>query len=85
MKFFLLICLGDHRIDINYFGLALSGSPYVCKAWDSSKVIVSNVRSGRVGVSNVFNGKFYGFKHIEVLLINTITSLRFEKQILFIP
>lgn len=47
--------LGDHTIEINCFGLLIPQSPFTAKAWDVSKVVVSNVTNGRVGCQSTFN------------------------------
>jgi len=45
---------GNYTIDISYFGQPLSGSPFEAKVWDASKLIVSNVSQGRVGIRSTF-------------------------------
>lgn len=57
MKLMCCWCLGDYIIEISCFGLPIPASPFTAKAWDVSKVVVSNVTAGRVGCQSMFNSK----------------------------
>lgn len=46
---------GDYRIEVNYFNQPINGSPFIAKAWDINKVLVTNITSGRVGHQSSFN------------------------------
>ena len=48
---------GDYKIDVKYRDQPIPGSVFTAKAWDASTVIVSNIRPGRIGKPNYFNGK----------------------------
>lgn len=46
---------GEYRIEVSYFSQPIPGSPFVAKAWDVNKVIVSNIATGRVGTQSNFS------------------------------
>ena len=52
---FFSYALGDHAVEVKYGDLPIYGSPFVAKAYDSTKVLVTDVRNGVVGKSVYFN------------------------------
>lgn len=48
--------VGAHSISVEYNGHAVSGTPYVAKAYDSSRVLVGHVPKGHVGNTFQFTG-----------------------------
>lgn len=46
---------GDYKVDISYFGQPIPNSPFTVKAWDASKVIVTDVATSHVGSLTAFN------------------------------
>lgn len=48
--------VGAHSISVEYNGHAVNGTPYVAKAYDSSKVLVGHVPKGHVGNTFQFTG-----------------------------
>ncbi len=43
------VLVGDHQVEVKMGDVQVQGSPFVIKAYDVSKVVVSNVTSGFVG------------------------------------
>ena len=54
---FTVLFLGDYKVDVKYRNQAIPGSVFTAKAWDASAVIVTNIRPGRMGKPNYFNGE----------------------------
>lgn len=54
--------VGAHSISVEYNGHAVNGTPYVAKAYDSSKVLVGHVPKGHVGNTFQFTGTAIIFK-----------------------
>jgi len=54
----LYLFVGDHQVDICYFGQTIPSSPFVAKVWDASKVVVAPITSARAGVQSAFCGTF---------------------------
>lgn len=50
--------VGEHRIMVNYRGVAVAGSPFGCKVYDCKAIKVKNVEKGVVGKPVTFIGKF---------------------------
>jgi len=50
--------VGDHQIDVSYFGQTVQSSPFTAKVWDASKVIVAPIAAARVGVQSSFCSMF---------------------------
>ena len=48
---------GDHSVEIKYADLPIHGSPFVVKAYDSTKVRVTDVNNGVVGKFVYFSSK----------------------------
>lgn len=46
--------IGEHIIDIGYFGEPICDSPFTVRAWDPAGVIVSNVTPGIISMESVF-------------------------------
>ena len=44
-------------MEMLYFGQLVPGSPFIAKAWDASKVNVSNISPGRIGKPSYFKSK----------------------------
>lgn len=49
--------LGDHAIEIKYADVPIHGSPFVVKAYDATKVRVTDVNNGVVGKFVFFSSK----------------------------
>jgi hypothetical protein len=58
IDFWVVFFTGDHQIEIIYFGQPIPGSPFVAKVWDPTKVIVSPIPSGCVGIPSTFCSKY---------------------------
>ena len=56
---FVLHVSGEHKIELRYFGQVVPGSPFTAKAWDASKVAVSNISPGRIGKPSHFSSKLF--------------------------
>jgi len=52
------VITGEYFIEVTYFGQQIPGSPFVSKAWDISKVTVSDLRAGRVGYESTFKSRW---------------------------
>lgn len=51
--------IGEYKVDVVYFGQPISNSPFTVKAWDSSKVIVTDIASSNVGSQSSFKSGFF--------------------------
>ncbi len=51
---------GTHRIDVDYAGSPIPGSPFFATSFDSSKVAVRGIRDAVVGTRTSFTGQFLG-------------------------
>ena len=49
--------LGVHNIDVFYSGERISGSPFACKVYDSSAIVVSDIMPTGVGQVVKFKGQ----------------------------
>lgn len=49
--------VGPHTISVDYNGHPIYGTPFVCKVYDSKKVLVGDVPKGHVGNTLQFTGK----------------------------
>ena len=49
---------GAYNIEVFCEGSPINGSPFTCKVFDSSAIVVSNVSSGMVGKPVEFKGQF---------------------------
>lgn len=58
------ICLGDHSVEVKVDGIHVEGSPFLVKAYDASKVRVTDINTGFVGKPVNFNSKHIFFKFI---------------------
>jgi filamin len=54
---FFLIYLGDHSIEVKLAGSHVEGSPFLLKAYDATKVKVTDINSGPVGKPVYFSSK----------------------------
>jgi len=45
---------GDYKIEICYFDSPLPCSPFVAKAWDVGKIVVTEICTSHVGVQSSF-------------------------------
>lgn len=54
--------VGDHSIEIKYADLPIHGSPFVVKAYDSTKVRVTDVNNGVVGKFIFFSSEYSFFE-----------------------
>jgi len=52
-----LYFVGDYKIEVSYFDCPLTCSPFLVKAWDVSKVCISEVRTGHVSAPCSFKSK----------------------------
>lgn len=48
--------VGPHTISVDYNGHPIYGTPFVCKVYDSKKVLVGDVPKGQVGNTLQFTG-----------------------------
>ena len=49
---------GIHRIDVDYAGEPVPGSPFFAKSYDSSRVVVRGICDGVVGRRCSFTGEY---------------------------
>lgn len=49
--------LGDHSVEVKVDGIHVEGSPFLVKAYDSSKVRVTDINTGFVGKPVNFNSE----------------------------
>lgn len=49
--------LGDHSVEVKVDGIHVDGSPFLVKAYDSSKVRVTDINTGFVGKPVNFNSE----------------------------
>lgn len=72
--------VGAHSISVEYNGHAVNGTPYIAKAYDSSKVLVGHVPKGHVGNTFQFTGTLKHILHkifnYSLLLIYVFIILR---------
>lgn len=54
-----ILFLGEYLIDVSYFGQQIPGSPFCVKAWDITRVTVSDLSAGRVGYESTFKSTFF--------------------------
>lgn len=64
---------GIHRIDVDYAGEPVPGSPFFAKSYDSSKVVVRGICDGVVGRRCSFTGEY---THLLPLLSIKISVLQ---------
>ena len=55
----LFIFLGTYRVDIEYAGFIVPGSPFFVKTFDPTKVMVTGVKDGVVGKQSSFIGEYF--------------------------
>lgn len=58
------ICLGDHSVEVKVDGIHVEGSPFLVKAYDASKVRVTDINTGFVGKPVNFNSKCMFFSNL---------------------
>jgi len=46
-------------VNVLYFGQPIANSPFTAKSWDSTKVNVTPIASGNVGLQSAFNSEYY--------------------------
>jgi filamin len=59
------VSVGDHQVEVKMGDVQVQGSPFVIKAFDVSKVVVSNISNGFVGKP----GELYFFAPFHRVLI----------------
>jgi hypothetical protein len=52
-----LIFIGDHSVEVKVDGIHVEGSPFLVKAYDASKVRVTDINTGFVGKPVNFNSE----------------------------
>lgn len=67
------VLLGDHSVEVKVDGIHVEGSPFLVKAYDASKVRVTDINTGFVGKPVNFNSEnifilFYLIKKITIIL-----------------
>lgn len=67
--------VGEHKIMVNYRGVAVAGSPFGCKVYDCKAIKVKNIDKGVVGKPITFLGEFY-------LLIEYLPLIKKKKKII---
>lgn len=60
---------GDHSVEIKYADLAIHGSPFTVKAYDSTKVRVTDVNNGVVGKFVYFSSEYHVAPFIFIVIL----------------
>lgn len=55
----LRFCIGDHSVEVKIDGVHVEGSPFLVKAYDASKVRVTDINTGFVGKPVNFNSEYF--------------------------
>lgn len=55
----LCFCIGDHSVEVKIDGVHVEGSPFLVKAYDASKVRVTDINTGFVGKPVNFNSEYF--------------------------
>ena len=67
--------VGEHKIMINYRGVAIAGSPFKCKVYDCKAIKVKNVDKGVVGKPVTFLGKSFSLRFNIILKKKNLTVI----------
>ncbi len=54
----LVLCSGNHLVEVMYEGMAVGSGPYTVKAYDPTAIRVSNIANGMVGKPVEFESKY---------------------------
>jgi len=57
IEFLKIFYLGDHSVEVKVDGVHVEGSPFLIKAYDASKVRVTDINTGFVGKPVNFNSE----------------------------
>lgn len=49
--------VGTHKLEVQYAGQSISGSPIITEVFDPSKILVEGTRTGLVGEPVLFDSK----------------------------